>query len=251
METTAAKRISWRRIGLCLAIIFAAGYLATLVTDHVGVWYLARKEARDPESSILPQRLPNIGVADLQGGQQVNDFGYVFDLPWKVSKRTGAKTVSTFTLENGTWVFIAAPQSLPPGLASIEKDTPAETAAFRSVYGILTEGSRYDWMQAELYSSPSDVSFWRSRSHNSRALVMLMSKHAAIQNAKVIYTLSVGRFHGFQFGVPQQAHSPVNIRLFDANDHELWIGLRRAPNGGSFTQEQINAIMASIRPATP
>ncbi|HSY36254.1 MAG TPA: hypothetical protein VK814_10930 [Acidobacteriaceae bacterium] len=243
------KRVSWKRIGLCLAIIYAAGWLALLLTQHIEVWYFAREKARDPKAAIMPQRLSNTAVAALKGAE-VSDFGYVFDLPWKVSTRTGARTVSTLKLENGTEVLLTDLRGLPLGLASIEKDTPAEAAAFRSVYGSLAQGSRFQWTQAELNASPSDVSFWHSTSSNARALTMLMLKDAVVQRAKVIYTVSAGGVHGFQLGDPQQPISPVFLRLFDTNDRELWMILRRAPNGVGFTQEQINAIVASIRPAT-
>ena len=78
---------------------------------------------------------------------------------------------------------------------------------------------------------------------------MLMSKDGEIQKAKVIYAISAGGIHGFQLGDPQQPTSPVFLRLFDVNDRELWMALHRAPNGVGFTQEQINAMVASIRPA--
>jgi len=242
-----AKKVSWQRVCICLLIIFAAGWAALALTTHVGVWYVARKEARDPKAAIMPQRLSNTAVADLKGGE-VSEFGYVFDLPWKVLTRSGARTVSTLKLENGTEVFLVDHRGLPLGLASIEKDTPAEAAAFRSVYGSLAQGSRFDWTQAELNASPSDVSFWHSRRSNARALALLMMKNAELQRAKVIYTISAGGVHGFQLGDPQQTVSPIFLKLFDASDRELWMMLRRAPNGVGFTQEQINAMVASIRP---
>jgi hypothetical protein len=217
---------------------------------HVGVWYLARGAALDPRATLLPQRVPNTAVADLKGGTELSDFGYVVALPWKVSKRNDVKMLSTFKLENGTDIFLYDVRDPAPGIASTEKSSPIDAAAFQSVYGSLTDGSRYEWMCAKMNASPTDVSFWHSRARNAKTLTLIDSKTGMLGKAKVIYSISAGGMHGFQLGDPQQPDSPVFLRLFDANDRELWMILHRAPNGIGFTQEQINAMVASIHPAT-
>lgn len=243
-----AKRVSWQRVGICLVIIFAALWLAYSLTMHVGVWYLARKEARDVRASIMPRGLSNTGVADLKGGAEASTFGYVFDVPWKVLKRSDWKTGSRLMFGNGTEIAIFDEKGDAAGLDTLKKSTPSEAAAYRFLYGKLASGSRYQWLQAELDASPSDVSFWRSRNSNVRALVFMMQKNGDIQKAKVVYSVAAGGMHGFQFGDPRQPVSPVWLKLFDANDREIWVLLHPAPNGTGFTQEQINAMVASMRP---
>jgi hypothetical protein len=246
------KRVSWKRIGLCLAIIFAALWLLLPLGMHVSVWYLARKEARDPRVSITPQRLSNTGLADLKDGEDVSAFGYAFELPWKVLKRSDARTgtLSMLTLVNGSQVIINPIKNAGLGPELIANSTPSQAATLRSMYRPTALASRYGWLEAELNSTPADVSFWRSRASNAGAIAFLMSKKGVIGNAKVIYSIAAGGMRGFQIGDPEQPAPPVWLRLFDAKDQEFWILLRRAPNGVGFTQEQINAMVASIRPLT-
>jgi hypothetical protein len=251
MASSGAKQVSWKRVGLCLAIIFAAGWLALLLTLHIGVWYIARKTARDPMASITPQRLSNTGVADLKDGEEVSAFGYVFDLPWKVLKRSDARTgtLSMLTLRNGTQITISLVQNAGMGPDLIANSTPGQAAAFRSMYRPTALASRYGWLEAELGSTPADISFWRSRRRTAGALTFMMLKESVIGKAKVVYTIAGGGMRGFQIGDPLQPTPAVWLRLFDEKDQPFWILLRRAQNGVGFTQEQINAIVASIRPA--
>jgi hypothetical protein len=244
-----AKRLSWRRVGICLAIIFVALWLVYPLAMHVVAWDMARREAHDASASIVPRGLPNTRVADLKDGEEVSTFGYVIDVPWKVLKRSDWKTGSRLTFGNGTEVAIFDVKGDAVGLNTLKKSTPSEAAAFRSLYGKLATGSRYEWLQAELDASPSDVSFWRSSNSNVRAWVFMMQKNADMQKAKVVYSVAAGGMHGFQIGDPGQPVSPVMLRLFDAKDREIWMILRPAQNGTGFTQEQINAMMASMRPA--
>jgi hypothetical protein len=243
-----AKRLSWRRVGICLAIIFVALWLVYPLAMHVVAWDMARREAHDASASIVPRGLSNTGVADLKGGAEVSAFGYVFDVPWKVLKRSDAKTVSMLALGNGTGIAIADVENSVMGPGLIAHSTPSGAAAFRSMYGTLPLSSRYEWLQAELDSFPSDVSFWRSRNNNARALTFLMLKEGDIGKAKVVYSIVAGGMRGFQIGDPRQSASPVQLRLFDANDREVWMILHPASNGDGFTQEQINAMVASMRP---
>jgi hypothetical protein len=247
MAAKDTKRVSWKRIGLCLAIIFAAGWLALLLTLHVGVWYLAKKEALDPKASIMPRPLPTTALGDIQGGDQVSALGYNAAVPWKVVKRSQGRMTSMFTLANGTQIAISPGENgMGPGL--IAHSTPSQAAAYRSLYGSLALSSRYGWLNAELNSSPADISFWRSRASNAKAMTFMALKEGSIGESKVVYTMAAGGMHGFQIGDPQQRGWPVWLWLVDAKDREIWIILYRAHNGPAFTQEQINAMVASIRP---
>jgi hypothetical protein len=250
MAESGVKRVSWRRVGICLLIIFAAIWLIYPLTLHVAVWYLARKEARDATASIMPQRLPNSAIADLKGGTEVSALGYNFAVPWKVSKRSDRGTLSMLTLGNGAEIAIDHIENSGLGPGLIAHSTPLQAAAFRSVFGSPALSSKYTWLEAELGSSPADVSFWRSRISNARALTLMTLKEGDIGKAKVVYSIAAGGMHGFQVGDPQQPVSPVWLRLFDANDREFWMILHRAPSGVGFTQEQINAMVASMRPVS-
>jgi hypothetical protein len=103
-------------------------------------------------------------------------------------------------------------------------------------------------MRAQMNASPTDVSFCRSKASNAKALAFISLKTGMLGKAKVIYPVAAGEMHGFQLGDPQQTVSSVWLWLFDSNDREIWMVLHRAPNGVGFTQEQINAMVASIRP---
>ena len=213
----------------------------------VGVWWMAKREARDPRGAVMPQPLSNSEVADLSDGSQVEAFGYSLRLPWKVSKRSDRRTLSTLTLSNGASVTLVDNKDDPSGPGILAKSTPREAATYRIMYGDEAMSSRYAFIRAEFRASPSDVSFWHSRASNLGTMTNLIAKDGMIGKANVVYSLAVGSMRGFQVGNPGQSTPAVWLRLFDGNDREIWIILRR-PLAGEWTQKQINAIVASIRP---
>ena len=73
-------------------------------------------------------------------------------------------------------------------------------------------------------------------------MLRLMSKTSELGKATVFYPIRTGDVHGFQIGDPRLGG--VQVKVFDAEDRELWIFLR-AP-GGTFTQAQVNGLVASI-----
>lgn len=249
MTEHAKKRVNWKRVGLCLLILLGGLWLVEPLVLHVEVWYLARKESRDPRLSILPQRMPDTAMASLEGGSEERAFGYAVDLPWKVIKRSDSKTFSVWSFENGSRISFVNEEGEPPGQMLVKSGTPAAQA--QAVYGSLEQGSRYEWFKAEFEARPSDISFWHSRAGNVRAMVFLLSKAGMIGKATAVYSLAAGGMHGFQVGDPQIHTTSVCLWLFDAKDREFWMILRRSPNGTGFTQEQINAVIASMRPVAP
>lgn len=232
-----AERVSWRRVVAVLVIVSAAIWLIGLIVMHVATWHWARQETAYPTASITPQPLSTTHVADLKGGAEVSTFGYVVDLPWKVQKYHDSANMSQLYFSNGAEIGILNMRGVPVG-PSAPRESMSSAAA----------DSGYVLLQAELNALPSDISFWHSSKSNWRMMMFLMEKDVVIGKAKVLYSIAAGGMRGFQSGDPKQSHS-VWLRLFDSNDRQLWIILQ-TPDGAGFTQEQINAIVASIRPVT-
>jgi hypothetical protein len=84
-------RVSWRRVGIALLVVFAALWLAAWIGEAVvrqtEPWQIARDLGRDdPRLSLLPIVLPDTRLATVDG-LRIERFGYSFQVPWKVIDR--------------------------------------------------------------------------------------------------------------------------------------------------------------------
>ena len=115
-------------------------------------------------------------------------------------------------------------------------------------------------MQASMFATPKQVEWWRFRSsENERVNCLLTLKFGALlqfhslhsENAP-IYTIAHGDYHGFQLGSPSIAPYDVHLDLFDSADRYFAFEVTTGPNssGRLLTQEEINAMVASIRPVS-
>jgi hypothetical protein len=103
---------------------------------------------------------------------------------------------------------------------------------------------------AAMNTNISDVSFFMPKNAAMRELYLLpIRQHEWILPGFALYTVSIGVLHGMQLGDPERGQYPLQVDLFDAQEHEfkLLIRLRRDAKK-KITQPEINAIMQSIRP---
>jgi hypothetical protein len=106
--------------------------------------------------------------------------------------------------------------------------------------------------------TPGQIKWWRFRSsQNERAELLLYLKFIAltefspahaINEARPVYTIASGDFRGFQLGDPGVPPYDTRINLFDGADRHLSFDVISPRGYGQvLTQEEINAIVASIR----
>ncbi len=238
------QQVSWKRVGLCLLAIFAALYLLVAAVDHIFVWHLARSEAAEA-NHITPQPLTNQNADPLNDGETIDCFGYSLRVPWKIATHTEAKTVATFQFVNGASISLADMRgdTLGPGL--LENANAKEVARLKVMYGSKTLSSRYEFLRAELTTSPDEVSFWHSNLSTAGTLTLLMERQGLLQRANKVYTIATPHLRGFQINHANAA--TIHLIVFDAKDRELWV-LCHPPTNSTMTQSQINGMLASIDP---
>lgn len=100
-----------------------------------------------------------------------------------------------------------------------------------------------------------EVSFFQ----NKRAALLLFLKFVALteyspvraltSHPRPIYTVAFGRFRGFQLGSPDTPPYDAHIDLFDGGDLHLSFDIDGLEGHGQvLTQQDINAMVASVRP---
>jgi hypothetical protein len=164
-------------------------------------------------------------------------------------KRTDTKRGSTFLNFGDTAsAFLLQGDDgfeLKPG--STDMHSPA---FYRQLYGAQASSSGFALMSAALYEEPSDVSWHHSRMKNARAFLLLTKKELALHGTTAIYPVSSEQVRGFQIGDPAR-DGHVELKLFDNQDREVWMLLNgRKHDPTTLTQPQINAVVASIHPAS-
>jgi hypothetical protein len=245
-------RTSWKRVVLVLLSTFVGLWLLLLVVAHVSMWNLARGFARDnPIVAMTPQPLKDTTVADLKGGVIIHCFGYSVQVPWTKTKVVRDwKDMSFRSFDDGPTVVL---EDHPTDILTSPAGEEASTRkAWGSLLGDHATRSHYDYAAVELNTRPSDVSFFHSRHANFRDYMLLVMKSVEIpHDSSAIYSIAAGQFRGFQFGDPQKLPSSVELLLFDGHDRALKLTLRGPKDGTrpALTQEQINGIVASIKPA--
>jgi hypothetical protein len=245
--------VSWRRVGVCLAIIFAALWLLDVVVTHVSVWRIARQVGLDdPIVTLVPQPLRDKSIANLKDGMTIARFGYSVQVPWakaKVVKDYPSVAVRGF--EDGSSLMIFNPADHIDVLTMHSGNEAAVREAYRPLLGDQATKSHFGYAQVELNTRPGEVSLFHSRRSNARSYMLLSMKSLDIpKGVTEIYTISSPSLRGFQFGDPQLSPTFIELLLFDGRDRALEL-IFKGPRGGTrpvLTQEQINAMVASMRP---
>jgi hypothetical protein len=81
-------------------------------------------------------------------------------------------------------------------------------------------------------------------------LVLLVNKTVGMLDYHDIYTIEAGGMRGFQLGDPAKPPYRVQLHLYDEADRHIRIDIGAlGPEGYPLTQAELNAMVASIRPA--
>lgn len=258
---------SWKRIGaglrrtfiglllLCVLLLQIAVMLWELrpAIAHVVLWQTAREIAlENPNVALMPQPLADTRVGTLNDGMFIHRFGYGIHVPWAATKVVkDFKTAAIFGFEDGSSLQMFDPSDHMDMLKAAPSDEAAQREGLRPLLGDDAVRSHYDYANAELSARPGEISIFHSRQRNARAMMLLSMKSVDIPSeATAIYSVAGSRLRGFQFGDPKNAPTFIQLLLFDDRDRALKLTLkgRRGSTQPVLTQEQINAIIASVRP---
>ena len=245
--------VSGKIVGLLCLIAAVAGGVLYLLQP----WLFSRHLGKtDPQLSVIPVSLSSNAEAPLSNSS-IDRYGIRFLLPNKA-------VVSTTKLQQTILV------RFPNGM--LEFPDPmrgANSIVFRSVHSdkdaeeLLSPEmlhSQFKLMQAAMLITPKQVKWWRFRSsQNKRAELLLFLKFVALTEyspahaltVRPIYTIASGEFRGFQFGDPDNPPYVTRIDLFDGANRHLAFDISGFEGHGQvLTQQEINAMVASIRPTS-
>jgi hypothetical protein len=117
--------------------------------------------------------------------------------------------------------------------------------------------SKYKLLQAAMSATPEQVKWWRFRSsQNQRAALLLLLKFVALTEftpmhslaIRPIYTIASGEFRGYEFGDPAKPPYDTHVDLYGGATRHIAFDISGVDGHGQvLTQEEINAMVASIR----
>lgn len=126
-----------------------------------------------------------------------------------------------------------------------------------SLLGGETLHSNYRLMLAAMSATPDQAKWWRLRSkENRKTELLLVTKFSALTGGlssqifsiSPIFSIDTGNVHGFQFGDPDAPPYDTHLDLFDDADRHISFDLTGLQGHGKlFTQQDINAMVSSIR----
>ena len=236
---------------VCIVIAIGSGVLYLLMP-----WLSARNMREIYVMNVVPVHLPENGQAPLSGAA-VEHYGFKFQLPSKAFRDGPETRYEAFVLGGGGFFAFHDPAEQDDSLflKAIHDDEDAE-----KLLGSDLLHSRFLLMQVSMTATPEQVKWWRFRSlQNKRIQLLLMAKFFAftgisspeMYKVRAIYAVDAGELHGFQFGNPEVAPYDVHLDLFDKADrHLMFDSGGGAGHGQLVTQAELNAMVASIRPAT-
>jgi hypothetical protein len=206
-------------------------------------WFEARSILREnPALAQTPVPLPDADLASLSGSS-VELLGMTIQTPWsKIGTIRLAPGVAAIPFpDEDVQMLLFEPES-----DDFEKRMRAQGVQGRgNAIGI----SSYKLMAAEMFTTPDLVKWWKRPAKNEATTFLLEMKAIRLGHLKGIYAISNGKLRGFQLGDPVVPPYRVRLDLFDSADRHYQIQI--APTGGhgpALSQEQINALVASISP---
>ena len=240
-----------KRIGLWLAIALAAGWTLMAAGRYIygffAPWYLIQDEGKEPSAWVVPTPLSDQSVAQLTG-TRVEAYGYSIQTPWSDQpeiRRFKSITLATFhETKAGMMLYDPAEETT--------EDYPVKYGSdpdIRKLYSDQDRSSFYQLTADEFAAVPSQARWW-TRRENVRLFMLLMDKQIEILDFRSVHNIDAGALRGFQLGDPAKPPYRVLIKLFDPHDRRTQLEISTSPDGYSvLTQSQLNAMLASIRPA--
>jgi hypothetical protein len=245
--------VSGKIVGLLCLIAAVAGGILYLLQPWLFSQHLGKT---DPQLSITPVSLSSKAEAPLSKSS-IDRLGVKFLLP-------NEAIVSSMKLQQTT--LVRFPNGMLEFLGPLRDE---DSIVFGSVHSnkdaekLLSQEmlhSQLTLLQAAMLVTPEQVKWWRLRSsQNKKAELLLLLKFVALTEyspmhsltKRPIYTIAPGKFRGFQFGDPDKPPYDTHIDLFDGASHHFAFDISGLEGHGQvLTQEEINAMVASIQLAS-
>jgi hypothetical protein len=214
------------------------------------VWRMKKEAAENPMLAMVPVPLSDHSISTAPG-TTVAEFGYQFEVPWKMNEPKRENSLAIFESQSGEEIVIFWDPAKKQGFVRTMKDSlgiPIKDMA--QLYGAQTIQSSYDFDRALLNTTPSQLTYILPGKKVVRTAVLLMLKPLGTLDAQTgLYSFETDHLRGFQNGDPKKTKT-VMVEVFDAQDHEFQFafGNRSYPKG-DLTQADINRFLQTLRPA--
>lgn len=236
-----------------LCLLAAVGYgVLYLISPWLGARNLGNL---DPQLSIVPVELSNKAMAPLSSSS-VDYYGFKFFLPNKEIQRTFEREwATTLLFRSGGALAIQNASRSPETFALVNHDGHTER-----LLGQELVHSKFKLLQAAMSARPDQLKWWKFRSsENEKAELLLLAKFSALDTSfsarfstvRPVYAIAFGQFRGFQVGSPDVSPNDTHIDVFDGADRHFELDITgQEGHGQVLTQEEINALVASIQVGT-
>jgi len=244
--------VSGKIVGLLCLIAAVAGGVLYLLQPWLFSQHLGKT---DPQLSIVPRTLPSKAEAPLSNSS-IDRYGVKFLVPRAMVRTIKLQQTTLVRFPNGMLEFpgpLRDEDSIVFGSVHSNKD--AEKLLSQEMLH-----SQFKLLQAAMSVTPEQVKWWRFRSsQNKRTELLLLLKFVALTEYSPVHALTVrpmhtiasGEFRGFQLGDPDNPPYDTHIDLFDGANRHLAFDISGLEGHGQvLTQEEINAMVASIRPTS-
>lgn len=233
------KQVSLRRIVVLFVGVMAIGFLLIPVVDHVLTWYGASHFASpDSGDTLAVQPISDTSLLPVKSETPISIAGWQLAVPdATVASRTDRGSIATIDLSDGG--RIASFGSLPDTAEKYRED-----AATRSLFPPAELASQAKFVSAAMSTIPSQVSFWNSRRHNARLMLLLLSKSIYTTSADAIHPISTPWMRGFEVEMKTRHGCGFHLLLFAQNNQALELVL--FPHNPS--QAWMNTLLTTVRP---
>jgi hypothetical protein len=236
-----------------LCLVAAIGYG---VLYFITPWLVSQRICKvDPRLSLVPTDLPTKAEVPLSNATIVR-YGFRISLPnEEIAKTIQGDFISMVSFRNGGFLTIHNPSRDSGVLDIMIGDKHVER--FIGQKGIQ---SKFKLTQAAMWTTPEHAKWWKFHTlENERVEYLLLTKFSILANSTSlhaftlgpIYAISAGGFRGFQIGDPEVPPYEAHVDLFDGSDRHLALDVSGPKRHAQvLSQAEINAIVASIRPAS-
>ena len=228
---------------------------ATLLLVVLG-WYFGpaawtmfqdRKLAREnPALLEVPKQLTDLRQS-AASGPTLSYMGYTFRTPWGEVDETKQKLfagVAAIPFKSHTALVVFGAAGFTSGIKKTASDKQVDLAPLKSVFGD-SFASDYDFTKAQLESVPGQTGLFTSKQELARHSMFLMMKAIATPANGPIYYVQNGDMRGFQYGEPGHR---LMVQLFGKH-RGVEIVFPTQANGAPISQEDVNCVIQSLRPA--
>jgi hypothetical protein len=244
-------RPRWRGILMWLGIGF--GLIAiTLWLLGIATMSEARRIARDnPSVWMSPVHLSNSSISNALG-KRLSYLGYEFEVPWtdidnEHTKLVGSWQVIAFDSKR---VIVLRTRPAKEEVKFFSGGGKRDALKSRLIWGGEALVSDYAFNKAALETTPANVTPFALRPQARELGLLVLKSTLFAVNGKPdrVFLITTKDFQGFQYGYPQARPRMIVDSLY-ADTGGLDLEFHNSKSGPAITQEEINRVVQTVRPA--